>query len=106
MPFPRFFSPPDQSYFLFGPRGTGKSTWLKQQYPNASWINLLDPETFRFFAGGAERLSRMPLSDIVVIDEIQRIPDLLNVVHLLIENKQGLQFILTGSSARKLKKEG
>ncbi len=106
MTFRRFFSPPEQSYFLFGPRGTGKSTWLKEHYKNAYWIDLLDPEIFRFFAGGAERLSQVPLTQTIVIDEIQKLPDLLNVVHRLIESKQGYQFILTGSSARKLKKEG
>ena len=49
--YPRFFTPPQQSYFLLVPRGTGKSTWLKQNYPAAYWIDLLDPETFRFFLG-------------------------------------------------------
>ncbi len=52
----RFFTPPKQSYFLFGPRGTGKSTWLKECYPEAYWVDLLDPETFRFFTAGPERL--------------------------------------------------
>ena len=56
MKYQRFFKAPQQSYFLFGPRGTGKSTWLKQNYPNAYWIDLLDPEIFRFFSAGEERL--------------------------------------------------
>jgi len=106
----RFFTPPSQSYFLLGPRGTGKSTWLKKQYPNAYWIDLLDPEAFRFFSAGAERLrqilSEIPEQKIVVIDEVQKVPDLLNIVHSLIEEKKGYQFILTGSSARKLRKHG
>jgi hypothetical protein len=43
----RLFTPPDEgSYFLFGPRGTGKTTWLKQHYPEAYWVNLIEPETF------------------------------------------------------------
>lgn len=107
----RFFTPPAGiSYFLFGPRGTGKTTWLKQQYSNAYWIDLIDPEAFRFFSTGPERLRQIlaeqPDKKIVVIDEVQKVPELLNVVHSLIEEKLGYQFILTGSSARKLKKEG
>jgi predicted AAA+ superfamily ATPase len=107
----RFFTPPDgSSYFLFGPRGTGKTTWLKQRYPNACWIDLIDPEMFRFFSAGPERLRQIleehPNKKIIVIDEVQKAPDLLNVVHSLIEEKRGYQFILTGSSSRKLKKEG
>ncbi|MBS0626525.1 MAG: ATP-binding protein [Verrucomicrobia bacterium] len=108
--YKRFFTPPDQSFFLFGPRGTGKSTWLKSHYQNSYWIDLNDPETFRFFMAGAERLrlvlSEHPDKKIVVIDEIQKAPDLLNVVHGLIEDKKGYQFIMTGSSARKLKQHG
>lgn len=107
--YSRFFLPPMQSYFLFGPRGTGKSTWLKSHYLNAYWIDLLDPETFRFFAAGAERLKSLIQNQekkIVVIDEIQKLPELLDVVHTLIEEKQAYQFVLTGSSARKLKKHG
>jgi len=109
--FKRFFTPPDGiSYFLFGPRGTGKSTWLKNNYPDAYWIDLIDPEVFRFYSAGPERLRQVlaehPEQKIVVIDEVQKAPDLLNVVHSLIEEKKGYQFVLTGSSARKLKKEG
>jgi len=108
--FKRFFNPPAQSYFLFGPRGTGKSTWLKQHYPDAFWIDLLNPELFRFYSTSPEKLSDIlrehPNQKIVVIDEIQKVPDLLNVVHQLIEEKRGYQFILTGSSSRKLKRHG
>jgi predicted AAA+ superfamily ATPase len=105
----RYFIPPNQSYFLFGPRGTGKSTWLKEHYPEAFWIDLLDPEAFRYFAAGPERLTNI-LSEqtqkSIVIDEVQKVPEILNVVHTLIEEKRGYQFILTGSSARKLKNQG
>lgn len=105
----RFFTAPRQSYFLFGPRGTGKSTWLKQNYPEAYWVNLMDPETFQHFSARPERL-RQILTErperVVVIDEVQKVPDLLNVVHGMIEEKKGYEFILTGSSSRKLKREG
>lgn len=108
--YKRFFTPPSYSYFLFGPRGTGKSSWLKEHYPNAYWIDLLNPETFRFFSAGAERLGPIleenPEKKTVVIDEVQKVPQLLDVVHSLIEAKKGYQFIMTGSSSRKLKKQG
>ncbi len=108
--YQRFFTPPQQSYFLFGPRGTGKSTWLEQRYPHAYWVDLLDPETFRYFSAGAERLRSIlieqPEQKIIVIDEIQKVPDLLDIVHSMIEEKKGYQFIMTGSSARKLRKQG
>jgi predicted AAA+ superfamily ATPase len=110
MIYQRFFTPPKQSYFLFGPRGTGKSTWLKMHYSHAYWIDLLDPESFRFFTAAPEKLRQIllerPEQKTIVIDEVQKSPDLLNVVHSLIEEKKGYQFILTGSSARKLKKQG
>lgn len=100
----------DGSYFLFGPRGTGKSTWLKTQYPNALWINLLEPEEFREYLTKPERLKELiaasPEQKTIVIDEIQRIPALLSLIHTLIEEKRGLQFILTGSSPRKIIREG
>lgn len=106
----RFFTPPRQSFFLFGPRGTGKSTWLKTQYPDAYFVDLIDPEAFRYFSAGPERLrlllNERPEKKIVVIDEIQKVPELLDVVHSLIEEKKNYQFILTGSSSRKLKKQG
>ncbi len=108
--FNRFFDPPSsESYFLFGPRGTGKSTWLKAHYPHAYWIDLLNPEIFRFFTTGPERLISILKEKperVVVIDEVQKAPELLNVVHSLIEEKKGYQFIMTGSSTRKLKQQG
>lgn len=96
-----------KSFFLFGPRATGKSTLVKAQLADsADIIDLLDSRLFL-------RLSRTPHlleeiidalnSDIVVIDEIQRIPELLNEVHRLIEGRK-IRFLLTGSSARKLKR--
>lgn len=107
----RFLTPPkDQSFFLLGPRGTGKSTWLKQQFPNALWIDLLEPDNLRYYGAKPERLRETlrsyPQTKQVVIDEIQKIPELLPLIHALIEEKADYQFILTGSSARKLKREG
>ena len=108
----RFFSPPKQSYFLFGPRGTGKSTLIRQLYPQALWIDFLLPDLERKYYAHPEYildvLNGQPTnnSKIVVIDEVQRVPNVLTAIHSIIENKTGWQFILTGSSARKLKKEG
>ena len=106
----RFFHPPQESFFLFGPRGTGKSTLVKAQFERSLYIDLLDPEVFRSFSGRPERLRERLLAEpgttTVVIDEIQRIPELLGLIHSLIEKKAGWQFVLTGSSARKLKRTG
>ena len=99
------------SFFLFGPRGSGKTTFLKNNFPNSDkilWIDLLDPSMEDLYAQHPETLSheikgaRLPL-DWVIIDEIQKVPKLLNLVHFHIEDSE-LKFALTGSSARKLKK--
>lgn len=106
----RFFNPSRGSFFLFGPRGTGKSTFVHQFFPDSLTIDLLDPERVRFFSAKPERLKEMiaayPKAGSLIIDEIQKVPDLLPVVHSLIEEKKGWSFVLTGSSARKLKKTG
>lgn len=108
--FERFFQPPASSYFLFGPRGTGKTTWLAAHYPDALWIDLIDPENIRFYSAAPERLRQTlaasPAKRTVIIDEVQRVPQLLQVVHQLIERDKSLVFVLTGSSARKLKSTG
>lgn len=107
---PRFFQPPNRSYFLFGPRGTGKSTFLRQHYPEALWIDLLKPDTFRSFSAKPERLLDLvhgnPDKKIIVVDEVQKVPEMLSAVHSLIEEKKRKTFILTGSSARRLKRSG
>ncbi|MBU6383386.1 MAG: AAA family ATPase [Verrucomicrobia bacterium] len=106
----RFFHAPTQSFFLFGPRGTGKSTWLKARYPDALWIDLLELDQLRLYSAHPERLKELlaahPHAQVIVIDEVQKVPDILSVVHALIEEKRGIQFILTGSSARKLRRAG
>ncbi len=108
----RFFKPPRDSFFLFGPRGTGKSTLLKAAYPDALTLDLLDPDSYRTYVGHPERLRALvegnPGVARVVIDEVQKAPPLLDVVHQLVEEKKRrpLQFILTGSSSRKLRRAG
>jgi len=107
---PRFFRVPDQSFFLFGPRGTGKSTYLRKHFPDALWIDLLKPDIYRTYATRPERIIELahgnPDKKIVVIDEVQKVPELLSAIHSLIEEKTNRIFILTGSSARKLKRKG
>ena len=106
----RTFIAPKESFFLFGPRGTGKSTYLKDNFPNAKLIDFLDPETYRSFIGRPEILKEIVEGNsdkkIFILDEIQKIPEVLTVVHQLIETKKKVQFILTGSSSRKLKRTG
>ncbi len=100
--------PPDHSFFLLGPRGAGKSTWIRQQLPDAVVIDLLDDDRFRTLSARPERLASVLPADVpdwVVIDEVQRVPAVLNEVHRLIESR-GLRFALTVSSARKLRRGG
>lgn len=107
---PRFFNVGKDHFFLLGPRGTGKTLWCSHQYPDALRIDLLDPAALRQFSAQPERLRELveanPKKRQIFIDEIQKLPELLEVVHLLIERKTGQQFILTGSSARKLRRHG
>jgi len=104
----RHFQEPEQSFFLFGPRGVGKSTLLKILHPDALWVDLLRPQVLRTYLARPEYLYELiegnPDKHIVIIDEIQKAPSLLAIVHSLIEEKRYLKFILTGSSARKLKR--
>ncbi len=106
----RYIREPSGSFFLFGPRGTGKSTWLQHHFASALWVNLLEPGVHRRLAAHPEQLVALldgnPGQRTVVIDEVQKVPELLTVVHQYIERKQGYRFILTGSSSRKLKRSG
>ena len=106
----RFLEIPDQSFFLFGPRGTGKSTWLRHELPGALFVDLLRPEVYRELSARPERLRELALGaperSTVVVDEVQRVPELLNVVHEFIESPHARRFVLTGSSARKLRRGG
>lgn len=105
---PRHFRAPKESFFLFGPRGTGKSSWARRAFPDALWIDLLEPEVLRTYASRPERLRELveasPKRRVIVIDEVQNAPALLSVVHSLREKNRALQFVLTGSSARKLRR--
>lgn len=106
----RFLQIPEGSFFLFGPRGTGKSTWLRHQMPHALFLDLLRPELYRELSARPERLRELvlaaPRGATVVVDEVQRVPEVLSVVHELIETPSPPRFVLTGSSARKLRRGG
>jgi len=97
-----------ETFFLWGPRQTGKSTVLRQQYPDGRWIDLLRSEEYRRYLQNPERLreelAAQPTNQ-VVIDEIQKVPALLDEVHWLLENSS-VQFALCGSSARKVRGGG
>jgi predicted AAA+ superfamily ATPase len=98
--------PPDRSAFLWGPRKTGKTTLLRQQFPDSCWIDLLDFDLFFQLSQKPTRLREIvesQSSKTVIIDEVQKIPHLMDEIHYLMENRQ-YQFILSGSSARKLKR--
>lgn len=97
-----------KSFFLFGPRGTGKTTWLRRHLPEALFFNLLRSEPYNRLSANPGRIREMippDYTDWIIIDEIQRVPELLNEVHDLIESQNRI-FILTGSSARKLRQKG
>ncbi len=106
----RLLQSPDEHFFLLGPRGTGKTLWAREQFKDALVVDLLDPATHRELVARPERLEELVAGNRdckqVVIDEVQKAPQLLEVVHKLIEEKTGQQFILTGSSARKLRRAG
>jgi predicted AAA+ superfamily ATPase len=105
----RLLQPPKGHFFLLGPRGTGKTAWCREQFKNALRIDLLDAAVLREYSSQPERLISLveanPGKKQIVIDEIQKLPELLDAVHLLIERKTGHQFVLTGSSARKLRRQ-
>ncbi len=107
--YSRLIKPPKaKSFFLFGPRGTGKTTWVKAAFPKAVYLDLLEAELFNDLLANPQRLENFiprNAGDWIIIDEVQRIPELLNEVHRLIE-KYKYKFILTGSSARKLRRKG
>ena len=99
----------DEAMFLFGARQVGKSTLLQDRFKDAVYYDLLIPSIRKSFKRNPdllrEALSSKPEGTLVIVDEIQKVPELLDLVHWLMVNK-GLRFILSGSSARKLKKSG
>jgi uncharacterized protein len=100
--------PENKSFFLFGPRGTGKTTWVKQAFKDAVYIDLLESRLYNDLLADPQRLENLipnNFNNWIIIDEVQKIPELLNEVHRLIE-KYKYKFILTGSSARKLRRKG
>ena len=107
--FRRLVQAPRQSFFLFGMRGVGKSTWARAAFPSAAYVDLLDERLYQDLladpSGFAASLGHLNAGDWVVVDEVQRLPPLLNEVHRLIELRR-LRFALLGSNARKLKTAG
>lgn len=106
---PRLLSPPDRSFFLFGPRGTGKSTWLRQTMPEALYLDLLDASLSLELSVDPHRLEALatPVAPggWIILDEVQKIPPILDEVHRLLSGRR-LRFALCGSSARKLRRGG
>ena len=109
MHLPRILRAPRQSFFLMGPRGVGKSTWLRMAFPDAHVIDLLSEATYQRLLADpglfAAELRAVDEDRWVVLDEMQRLPGLLNEVHRFIEER-GQRFVLCGSSARKLRQAG
>lgn len=108
MHFKRMLPVPQKSFFLFGPRGTGKSTWLKEVFNPQLTVNLLKTDDYLSYSANPSQLRHqvlaLPQKSKIVIDEVQKIPALLNEVqYLLFESNHNYTFALTGSSARKLK---
>ncbi len=105
----RRLSPPDTSFFLFGPRGVGKSTWVRAHFKDALSFDLLDEAVFQDLLADVgsfgRQLNVLAPGSWVVVDEVQRLPNLLNEVHRYTEARQ-LRFVLSGSSARKLRRAG
>lgn len=105
----RLYRLPELSFFLFGLRGVGKSTWIRSRLPDAPRFDLLDEAMYQRLLVDptpfAAELRMLPPESWVIVDEIQRLPGLLNEVHRFIEERR-LRFALLGSSARKLRAAG
>ncbi len=104
-------APGKESFFLWGPRQTGKTTLLRRRYSDCRWLDLLKSEEYIQYSTHPERLRQEIEAEgpnpgqQIIIDEVQRVPDLLNEAHWLIENR-GIKFALCGSSARKVRRGG
>ncbi len=107
--YQRLLELPKTSFFLFGPRATGKTTWLRQVLPEALWVDLVPSEAFVRYLREPSLFRReveaLPKGGWVVVDEVQKVPTLLDEVHALIaRHGKGYRFALSGSSARKLRR--
>lgn len=106
--YTRELDAPKQSFFLFGPRATGKSTWLKQQFPKGYRIDLLpSDQTLQYIKNPSflrNEVLALSKNQWIIIDEVQKVPQLLDEVHFLMENHGYKKFALSGSSARKIKR--
>jgi len=101
-------APAKESLLVLGPRGTGKSTWARDSFPEALALDLLDPVVYGELLAHPGRLAAIvkgASAATVLLDEVQKLPSLLDEVHRLIESDR-VRFILTGSSARKLRRGG
>lgn len=106
--------PQGQSAFLWGARKTGKTTFLHHRFPDVLFIDFLQSEVFAKYSLNPHylRLEILAMPDeqknnlVIVIDEVQKVPQILNEIHWLIENVRGISFVLCGSSSRKLKSSG
>ena len=107
--YTRLLPPPERTFFLFGPRGTGKTTWLRANFHDATWFDLVrtqellrlmrDPGLLR------QAVEALPKGSWVVVDEVQKLPALLDEVHgLIADHGARYRFALSGSSARKLRR--
>ena len=100
--YDRLTEPVRQSFFLFGMRGVGKSTWARTTFGDAAYVDLLDEGLYQDLLADpslfAQSIVHLPPGARVVVDEVQRLPALLNEVHRLIETRR-LRFALLGSSA-------
>ena len=109
-PLTRLTPPPARSAFVFGPRGTGKSTAARQWFPGARTVDLRDTELGSALRASPRRLHTLlddePVDRWIVIDEIQRVPALLDVVHQRLDNEPSRRFLMTGSSPRQLYRAG
>ena len=107
--YKRLISFPKANFFLFGVRGSGKTALLQQRFPKALYIDLLDESLYQSYLADIklfyQRVIASKNDNLVIVDEIQRMPNLLNEVHRIIESSSR-RFILTGSSARKIRSGG
>jgi len=106
--YARSLRAPNHSFFLFGPRSTGKTTWLKREFKESRYIDLLDSSVYLKLLRDPDALyqeiAALEPNSWIIIDEIQRIPELLNTIHRVINDfGDSYKMVLSGSSARKLK---